>query len=159
MIFPVWWQNLLLNAVFYICDVCSTKKCFSKSVFKNIPYFFSIKFFCFLFFFFLKKGDPHSGSFSCLGSCGLVGLSDAGVPGLPKCLSADSPNMSLLPQLLRTCTVPAHRTWWLCWRHWPRCACIHCCGMTPTTISTLLGKVERHPADSAVGTKYVRKEL
>lgn len=135
-----------------------------RNVFQNqylkISLISSVSSFFVLFcFFFLKKGDPHSGSFSCLGSCGLVGLSDAGVPGLPKCLSADSPNMSLLPQLLRTCTVPAHRTWWLCWRHWPRCACIHCCGMTPTTISTLLGKVERHPADSAVGTKYVRKEL
>lgn len=135
-----------------------------RNVFQNqylkISLISSVSSFFVLFcFFFLKKGDPHSGSFSCLGSCGLVGLSDAGVPGLPKCLSADGPNMSLLPQLLRTCTVPAHRTWWLCWRHWPRCACIHCCGMTPTTISTLLGKVERHPADSAVGTKYVRKEL
>lgn len=135
-----------------------------RNVFQNqylkISLISSVSSFFVLFcFFFLKKGDPHSGSFSCLCSCGLVGLSDAGVPGLPKCLSADSPNMSLLPQLLRTCTVPAHRTWWLCWRHWPRCACIHCCGMTPTTISTLLGKVERHPADSAVGTKYVRKEL
>lgn len=135
-----------------------------RNVFQNqylkISLISSVSSFFVLFcFFFLKKGDPHSGSFSCLGSCGLVGLSDAGVPGLPKCLSADSPNMSLLPQLLRTCRVPAHRTWWLCWRHWPRCACIHCCGMTPTTISTLLGKVERHPADSAVGTKYVRKEL
>lgn len=135
-----------------------------RNVFQNqylkISLISSVSSFFVLFcFFFLKKGDPHSGSFSCLGSCGLVGLSDAGVPGLPKCLSADGPNMSLLPQLLRTCRVPAHRTWWLCWRHWPRCACIHCCGMTPTTISTLLGKVERHPADSAVGTKYVRKEL
>lgn len=135
-----------------------------RNVFQNqylkISLISSVSSFFVLFcFFFLKKGDPHSGSFSCLCSCGLVGLSDAGVPGLPKCLSADGPNMSLLPQLLRTCRVPAHRTWWLCWRHWPRCACIHCCGMTPTTISTLLGKVERHPADSAVGTKYVRKEL
>lgn len=135
-----------------------------RNVFQNqylkISLISSVSSFFVLFcFFFLKKGDPHSGSFSCLGSCGLVGLSDAGVPGLPKCLSADGPNVSVLPQLLRTCRVPAHRTWWLCWRHWPRCACIHCCGMTPTTISTLLGKVERHPADSAVGTKYVRKEL